>query len=193
MNLLNAETVILHDFSCRLNKQLGILKKVCEAFRDFRKWIYESVVIDKLLVYTNNIIKMVINDDSLTLKCNLEGDISEKTGYLNWKICHDKSVVNYKKISASQGAILGFAIRMALVLLGTSKIFSDQLFMDESFISLDKDKIKQIPTLINNMSSIFKTVVIVSHLDIIKEACNKNVYIQRVDGKSFLRYDEKCL
>ena len=134
---------------------------------------------------------MITSDDSLKLGCEIQGDLTtDKNGYLNWKIYHDKSVIHYKKASASQISILGFAIRMSLVFLGTNKIFSDQLFIDESFINLDSIRIKKIPTLINNMSSIFSTIIIVSHLDIIKEACNKNIFIIREDGKSYIKYDE---
>lgn len=191
INLINNETMLLHDSICKLNKKIEIIKKIYDAFKSFRKWIYESVIIEKLLMYSNNVIKMVTDDDSLKLKCNIEGDLSsEKNGYLNWQICHDKSIIHYKKASASQISILGFAIRMSLVFLGTNKIFSDQLFIDESFINLDSIRIKRIPALINNISSIFNTIIIVSHLDIIKEACNKHIYIERDDGKSYIRFDK---
>ena len=88
---------------------------------------------------------------------------------------------------------MGLAIKITLSNLGVSKLRCGQLFIDEGFTSCDKEHLEKVPVFINSLLNLYNSVLVVSHLQNIKENISIEMNIERDEKRllSKLNYGNK--
>ena len=83
--------------------------------------------------------------------------------------------------SGSESAVSSLAIRLALINV-TSLPRLNALILDETFGSLDSDMFIQFQKMFDSIRKMFKQTVIITHINDIKELCDKTIEIARDDS-----------
>jgi len=87
--------------------------------------------------------------------------------------------------SGAEKTLASTAIRLALISV-TSLPTSDIFLMDEPGTALDEENMSGFIRMLELIKSYFKTVIIISHLDSLKECVDKQIVINRKDGYAFV-------
>ena len=153
---------------------------------------YETKIIPNITKHVNKILGEITKEDKLKLygeidNYNNKGENLE----INWYIIHNENKVMIEKASGYQQFILGIAIRIVISYIGLTNIKCKNLFVDEGFNSCDYKNIKLIKNFINNLLSIYDSVLIVSHLSEITESTNTQIKIIKKNENSCLQYGMK--
>ena len=161
-----------------LKNRKNIITHVNALINDYRSWLYHTKIIKHLLKETNDIVNIVNPSRDLALKADI--NISNKQVHsFNWSITNGPNTVCFEKASGFQKFIIGLAMRIALSNIGATTTFCKQLFIDEGFSSCDTNNLNKIPLFIEQLLSIYDSVILVSHIDEIKDSCNLIVNIQQ--------------
>ena len=80
------------------------------------------------------------------------------------------------------------AIRVALVNI-SSLAKSDIFIIDEGFGALDDTNIEACSRLLNSLKKYFKSIIIISHIDAIKDIVDKNIEIGNNGNDSYVRFE----
>jgi DNA repair exonuclease SbcCD ATPase subunit/DNA repair exonuclease SbcCD nuclease subunit len=173
---------------------LGNLKKAIEhiqsRFIGFRKWLYEEMVIPKLLTETNKIVSLVTNSTNLKLDMTINHDDGQKMS-ISWFIKDGLNRASIEKASGFQRFMFGITVRIVLSCLGASNVCFKNLFIDEGFTACDSEHLSKVPEFLKNLLNMYNNVVIVSHLEDIKDTADKQIYITREGNLSVIQYGSK--
>lgn len=167
-----------------------ISEHLSKIFLNFRTWLYKNKILPIIISNTNDIIGNISRN-------NLQIDVlwsDNKSGNtFNWLINDGKNKPSIEKASGFQRFIMGLAIKITLSNLGVSKLRCGQLFIDEGFTSCDKDHLEKVPVFINSLLTLYNSVLVVSHLQNIKENISIEMNIERDEKKllSKLSYGNK--
>jgi len=80
------------------------------------------------------------------------------------------------------------AIRVALINI-SSLPKSDVFIIDEGFGALDSSNIEACGRLLSSLKKYFKSIIIISHIDGIKDIVDKNIEISIKGKDSYVRFD----
>ena len=83
--------------------------------------------------------------------------------------------------SGAEKSIASIAIRLALIKTSSLPV-SDLFIMDEPATALDEDNMEGFTRILEMVKNNFKTVIIISHLDALKDVVDKQISIEKVDG-----------
>jgi DNA repair exonuclease SbcCD ATPase subunit/predicted phosphodiesterase len=173
-----------------INMYLLISEDLSKIFLNFRTWLYKNKILPIIISNTNDIIGNISRN-------NLQIDVlwsDKKNGdTFNWLINDGKNKPSIEKASGFQRFIMGLAIKITLSNLGVSKLRCGQLFIDEGFTSCDKEHLEKVPLFINSLLNLYNSVLLVSHLQNIKENISIEMNIERDEKKSLskLNYGNK--
>ena len=161
-------------------------------FNNYRFWFF-SKLIPKLLNKINNLISKILNSEEMKINASVNKKIKKNKEEIriDWfiKIGSDEIIIN--KASCFQKFILGIASRITMTTSGTSSILCKQLFIDEGFTSADAENLEKMPKFIMNLQNIYDSVLLVSHLDVIKESSTIKINITRKKYLSYLQFGEE--
>ena len=166
----------------RINKEWKLYKKFTDAVN--KKGI-PTMLINSLLPIINaeisNILCGVTN-----FKIIIEDE--EAGNNLNVFIDYGDSLRVIECCSGMEKMMASVAIRVALSNISNlSK--SDIFIIDEGFGALDENNIKACSDLLKSLTKYFKTILIISHVDAIKDIVDKNLEITYIKKDSYVRYD----
>jgi DNA repair exonuclease SbcCD ATPase subunit len=83
--------------------------------------------------------------------------------------------------SGAEKTISAMAIRLAFIAVST--IPRSQIFiLDEPGTALDEERMEGFTRILDIVKSVFKTVVLISHLDSLKDAADSVISIEKKDG-----------
>jgi DNA repair exonuclease SbcCD ATPase subunit len=83
--------------------------------------------------------------------------------------------------SGAEKSIASIAIRLALIKTSSLPV-GDIFIMDEPATALDEDNMEGFVRILEMVKNSFKTVIIISHLDALKDVVDKQITIEKVDG-----------
>lgn len=83
--------------------------------------------------------------------------------------------------SGAEKSIASIAIRLALIKTSSLPV-GDLFIMDEPATALDEENMEGFTRILEMVKSSFKTVIIISHLDALKDVVDKQITIDKVDG-----------
>lgn len=130
-----------------------------DILSNYSKYIYNDFILPKIKEKANQLICSV--SDNLEIDYKFEEETLEFYGktveYQN---------IDTKNLSGFEHFISSLSIRIAIIQLTSTKI---QFFIDEGFTSCDFENINKVPTFLSKLTEIFKSIVLVSHIDTIKE------------------------
>ena len=159
-------------------------------FSNFRNWLYKNKIIPLIVRNTNDIISKVSNGYSDILKIDTVWNDNE---VFYWTINDGNNNPNIEKASGFQRFISGLAIKITLSNIGISNLQCNQLFIDEGFTSCDKKHLSKVPIFINSLLNLYDSILVVSHLQEIKDSVSITMNIDRNKEKSLskIRYGNK--
>ena len=88
--------------------------------------------------------------------------------------------------SGAEKTLASMAIRLALTKIGTLPK-SDIFILDEPATDLDSDNMEGFIGILEMLKSQFKTVILISHLDVLKECVDDEIIIDKRDGFAHVR------
>ena len=87
--------------------------------------------------------------------------------------------------SGAEKTLASTAIRLALITV-TSLPVGDIFILDEPGTALDEENMSGFIRILELIKTYFKTVILISHLDSLKECVDKQIVINRKDGYAFI-------
>jgi len=186
---INKSIVIKNNIN-KLKRLSKIYEHFMNIFGNFRNWLYKNKIIPLIIDNTNDIISKISSDDNDKLKIDV---IWNENNTYNWIINDGKNKPNIEKASGFQRFIIGLSIKITLSNLGVSNLQNKQLFIDEGFTSCDKEHLNKVPMFINSLLSLYDSILVVSHLQQIKESVSIIMNINRdlENRLSYINYGNK--
>ena len=169
---------------------LGVLKNkldgveiLSKMFNNFRIWLYKEKLFPLVLNKINIIIGNMSKDNEL-----LQLDIVWCEDTFNWFIVHNDNKIVINKASGYQKFIIDLSMRITLSSIGISSLKSNQLFIDEGFSTCDQDHLNKIPLFLNSLLNIYNSILVVSHIQEIKNCTSSCYDIKREWNLSLIEY-----
>lgn len=174
------ETIIhdYGDFLKLLTNKKNIIDTIKISLHEYRWWIYDNKMLKELLKETNNVITMMTGNQDV----KLDGTINKSVKHVftfDWRLNCNGNVICIEKSSGFQRFVIGLGMRIALSRIGATHIKCAQLFIDEGFNSCDNVHLKKVSQFLENVISIYKCVILVSHLEDIRESVSRVIEIEQ--------------
>jgi len=175
---------------------IDVLDTILINFQAFRKELYDTMILSRLVEKTNQIIKSLCHQNTKPFKLNYNVDISNDTVHINWLIHNDniategvKQYISVSQASGFQRFAISLALRMSLY-FNNYDVLCRQLFIDEGFINFDKNNLSVVPVFLKSLLHYFNTIVILSHIDIIQDSVDETSEIgfNKTNGVSSIVY-----
>ena len=174
---------------------IDILDIIIINFQSFRIEIYDKFILNNLLIKTNKIIKSLCHNETKPFKLNYIISIVKDIIHINWLIDNenvnenekDKQIISISNASGYQHFVISLALRMSLF-LNKQEIQCNQLYIDEGFINFDKYNLSIVPTFLKGLLTYFNNVIIVSHIDLIKDNIDEIAEINYNNNTSSMKY-----
>jgi len=96
-------------------------------------------------------------------------------------------VLPFEKTSGFQKSAINLAMRIVLGKLGVSGMRNTQLFIDEGFTACDTENLENIPHVLDNLLQNYQTIIIVTHLEMLKNSLVYSIDIRRDEEKGSSR------
>ena len=179
-----------------LDTIIDVIDTILINFQSFRKELYDTIILTRLVEKTNAIIKTLCHQNTKPFKLNYNVDITNDTVHINWLIHNDnvscddtKQYISVSQASGFQRFAISLALRMSLY-FNNYDVLCKQLFIDEGFINFDKNNLSVVPVFLKSLLHYFNTIVILSHIDIIQDSVDETAEIRfnKTDGVSSLVY-----
>lgn len=168
----------LHYQQNNINHSIHIFKTILDNYDNFQKWIYNTHVLPNIIKNVNNIIaNSTINP--FTINAFIENDGIQFS--LN-------NTTSTNKASGFQKFIINIALRISFLDLYNNKSFCSQLFIDEGWTSADSYNRTLIPKVLNYLLTRFDSVILVSHIDEIKDIIDISIKINKNTDYSTIQY-----
>ena len=181
----------LFEIIIDLDITIDMLETVIVNFQAFKMELYDKFILNKLIDKTNKIIKSLCHKDTKPFKLDYILDVSKDYININWLINNEnislhsnkdvKQIISVCQASGFQHFVIAMALRISLF-MNKYDIQCSQLFIDEGFVNFDKYNLSIVPSFLKSLLSYFKSVTIVSHIDLIQD---------NVDEIKEIDYDKK--
>lgn len=156
-----------------------------ELFTEFKYWIYSTKILPSLLAHTNGISGLIANQSA---KLNAVVDSNME---MNWIISDESINTQFSYGGGFDKFLFGFAIRLAIARIGACRVVSKQLFIDEGFVAADKEHLSLVPSLLDNLLDIYPTILLVTHIESLRNEQYLNIEIKRNKKISTIQYGDK--
>ena len=187
INSYNNENKKNYTMLSSIDKELGTITDVLDTilvnFQSFRKELYDTFILNKLVDKTNKIIKTLCHANTKPFKLNYNVDISNDSVHIYWLIHNDniandcdKQYISVSQASGFQRFVISLALRMTLY-FNNYEVLCNQLFIDEGFINFDKYNLSIVPSFLKSLLRYFNTIVVLSHIDIIQDSVDETATI----------------
>ena len=141
-----------------------------------------TMLINNSLPLINKEINKILSTVT-TFSINLEDDGTNLNVYIDYG--DSKRIIECA--SGMEKMMASIAIRVALISI-SSLPKSNMFIIDEGFGALDSSNIEACSRLLKSLKKYFKTIMIISHVDSIKDIVDKNIEINRKGNDSHVEY-----
>ena len=186
----NMYTSIIIDINkavMSINESKEALMLLSTSFTNYRYWVYKHQVLPKLIDNVNSLVSIVCYTNPIKLQYEISNDNVNK---ISWFLKDGINYLSIEKASGFQKFMLGMALRISLSYIGASTVYCNQLFIDEGWTSCDSKHLEQIPKFIHNLLNIYDSILLVSHLEPIKECSDIKIEIARENSISTIKYGD---
>jgi len=185
-NKMNKKILISADN--KISNIISTIEIIINKFKTYRKDIYNNYILKKIVDRSNKYIENICHVNTKPFK--LDYYISELKDiiHINWlvKIDDDNSqYISINQASGFQKFVMSLALRMSL--FGNRQC--SQLFFDEGFTACDKQNISIIPSFLKGLLKIYKSITLVSHIEIIQDNVDIISNIVYNNNSSMIRYE----
>jgi DNA repair exonuclease SbcCD ATPase subunit len=164
----------------KITETIDILDIIIDNFKTYKIDLYENHILKKLMIKTNSYIKLLCHENTKNFELDFMINEHKDIIHINWLIhntCSDntiKQVISINQASGFQKFVISLALRMSLY----SNTQTEQLFIDEGFTACDNQNLSLVPSFLKKLLNTFSCIVIVSHIDIIKDSADIIVNIE---------------
>lgn len=151
-----------------LRHRARALEHVHVRMEGFKAWAYERRIIPMLKKRVNGLMAMMCGQ-------TLWLDVAWKEAQFFWLLRNGEHAPPIEKASGFQRFMASLAMRIALGQLGIMRC--KQLFIDEGFTACDADNLGQVPGFLRHLLGCYDHVMLVSHLDEIKDNVDVGIRI----------------
>jgi DNA repair exonuclease SbcCD ATPase subunit len=165
------------DRFAKLDEELRIHELVASAFS--KRGVPNRVIHSQLPIINSQINKLLHGIVNFTIE--LESDV--ETNALDVFINYGEKQRIIELASGMEKVIASLVLRAALTII-TTLPKSDIFIIDEGFTDLDETGVEICNRLVKSFKNYFRNIIIITHLDGIKEMADNLIEIARVDGDS---------
>lgn len=170
----------LLDVKTNIKENLENLKVILDNYNLFQNWLYSKHILPNIIKKVNNIILNSIHKDMCIFSIDA---FIDKDGIQF--ILNNNGLTSINKASGFQKFLINIALRLAFTELHTNGCKCEQLFLDEGWTSADQFNRNLIPTILQFLLTKYVTVILVSHIDEIKDNVDIKVnIIKNIKGVS---------
>tara|TARA_Y100000389_G_C17470562_1_gene530177 strand:+ start:7344 stop:11888 length:4545 start_codon:yes stop_codon:yes gene_type:complete len=180
LKVYNKIKAINQDKFNRYNELLKVNKIIDSKFEYYDKLIFIldkfremtlSSVIPVLETYVNRLISSV--NSKLKICCSVQDG-----GLFKFTANNGQFVIPLEKTSGFEKSMISICIRLAFVMLTLkNNSMGGELLIDEAFVNCDKTHITRIPIFLNSLLSNFESIILVSHIEYIKDSVDNTIEI----------------
>jgi DNA repair exonuclease SbcCD ATPase subunit len=196
-NLFNSEAQYIIDLHSELKIKYEIIKQIqiCmigdkKEIEGFRNWLFKTEALPLIERELNSFLSRI---DTIQMSITYNN-----TGFIY--IIEDRgNKPSINTISGYQKFIVNLAMRIALSTLGTNGTNLQTLFIDEGFTAFDGVNANKIQDIFDILLEKYNNIVIMSHMDVVKEIANtridivreKDTRISKVQYGSIVKYKKR--
>jgi DNA repair exonuclease SbcCD ATPase subunit len=159
-----------------LSAKQDALQIVSFKFDDYKCWVMDAII-PKIHNTSNGLMKLVNSD--LELSSTMDGSV------IQWFVKKKNDRISIDKCSGFERFMIGIVFRISLQFLGVTGMTCGTYIIDEGFVSCDSIHIQRVPIFIRTLSTMFDTVITVSHLQTIEDSVDVKIRIAKTtDGRS---------
>ena len=156
---------VLTEYGTKARHIRDTAKKFQERMIEYRLNIFEQCVLPRFVSLVNAI------SASSTQNCVLHASIFRNAPSWSLRTKSGGGYIRVEKASGFQRATLGLSAKIALgILCNTSRY--NTLFIDEGFVACDDDHLARIPKFLSKLLSIYDSLVLVTHLEGLRDSLN---------------------
>jgi DNA repair exonuclease SbcCD ATPase subunit len=164
-------------YKAQLDARIVTFGTIYKIMDGFVAWLYNGKVLPDIALHTNQLMALIDPDLKLSVGMSTEG-------IFEWSL---NNIVTMEKASGFQRFLCGLAVRIALGSVGAAGVKPTQLFLDEGFTSCDQSNLTRVPKMLRTMLQLFDSIVLVTHLEELKDSGNVSILIERnAQGQSKL-------
>lgn len=160
----------------KIENIVEIIEIIISKFKLYRIDLYDNHILKKLMNNVNDYIKKTIHKDCKSFELGYTITDVKENIHINWLIKNNHGVNCINNASGFQRFVISMALRMGVF----QNKRCDQIFFDEGFTACDKNNLSNVPLFLKGLLRNFKSVIIVSHIDLIQD---------NVDIISKIKYD----
>lgn len=179
--------------SNEINKRLDAITIIINKLESYKRNLYEHKILPNIVENVNRIIYSVVDNDYYRLDYRVQTTGNSKNiSTINWFLHNNVDIIPIKFCGGFRKFLTSLTLRISINALGGTIINCKQLFLDEGFVSADSYNLDKIPDYLKSLLTIYDNIILVSHLDIIKQCGTTVVNIVRNNNKriSLLQYGD---
>lgn len=157
-----------------IKTQITELEECDRCINSYHDNLYSNKILPIILSKANHICSLSYHVDGNKIKIGANMD----SNGINWMIDVNGDYISIVKASGYQRFVAGLALRLSIPELRQSSHSCKQLFLDEGFTSADHLNIMIVPKLLKTLLSKYTSVILVSHIDHIKNSVDHIINIQ---------------
>lgn len=165
----------ISDIIQEVEQRSECIRLVEYYFAEFKTWVVEKKAIPMICKHVNSFLTSLCKNHRPLLLTATMLD----TSIINWEVIDGNCRPLLQRSSGFQRFAISLAMRVTLSKIGGASIASRQLFIDEGFTACDADNLKSIPMFLDSLLSIYDTILVVTHLEELKENIKDNLCITR--------------
>ena len=165
----DAYSILMNKYELLQQIQKCIIGDTKKGIDGFRHWIFTNKALPLIEGEMNNFLSEIDN---------IQVHITFNSIGFIYTISDRGNKPSLNTISGYQKFIVNLAMRMALTRIGNN-ININTLFIDEGFTSFDTINIAKIRDIFNILLKRFNNIMIVSHMDIVKDNIDARINIER--------------
>ncbi len=176
----------LNNLKIKYNNLYDITKNIENIENNYHDWLYQEFIIPNIINVTNDLVNRAKHKDTIPIKLDALYDKSA----IYWKICTSSSdeYISIEKSSGFQKFIIGLALKLTIPKLQSKYSKCNQLFLDEGWTSADSNNRDSIPKFLQGLLTEFNSIILVSHLDEIKDNVDYKINILKKNKNSEIIY-----
>jgi DNA repair exonuclease SbcCD ATPase subunit len=150
----------------------------------YKEWVYENRVLPILEHHVNRFLSQI--------GIELVFHIRYKAKSLEFQVKDRGNETSFASSSGFQQFVIGLGMRQALAQIGGSGNNIQHMFIDEGFTACDTENIEKAYDILQLLCAQghYKSILLVSHLDSIKDVISLKIPLERKDAFSKLHYGE---
>jgi DNA repair exonuclease SbcCD ATPase subunit len=170
-----------------IGKMLLVINGLSARMDGYREWLMCEKVGRTIVSYANEIISKLHGNNDWELGYELFD--KKDNGTLKWYMLENGKRVYIEGASGFQKFAMNLSVRIALSQM-IGGVRSKQLIIDEGFTSADMEHLSRVPDFLRGLIGLYDSVIIVSHLEKLKEGVDNYVMVRREGNESYLEIDE---